>query len=1640
MYYSDDKRKQITKYLNGLRISSLTGLNESEKIARALFDCITTDDNHERTEQEKVNNLLKIIDPNGTNKIDKIFSGSGFSALEHLMNSKCAEIIKNVWGRASLYPYSYGYYRKPFRSVKNTRLYLSHNLELLQEMVYSNAFGEYDLETELRKKREYYMFSRLTAEVLAYELDSGNEKVLNIARDIVYGDNQNGIVSRELIYGLLMSRNLEAHKIIGDLLIAAKLQEGLRQAVVESMDEGSREGYLYILKLILDNDLMRFSSVARALNTSTGLLLPPEKPAVLKKCYEIAWDCLNDKNKLVEYSQSSDNLKIYMSLWAAAFDEITDVEQMIKMHTDSEYKYRRLTAMYFLSNSFFPELQNEISIKMLSSDDFETCAWCIKNLFSGCALNSYTLSKPENSTIPSSSTQREIYELLKSLLNRLTKKETTFNESVFNWCEIKLTVSDVIEKMVLCASISEDDTNELIDEILDFKDKMSVDTREGLISHFISKPKTTKQKTYLVEALGDKSSSVRNTANNAIKRLDLSESDFLIIEEFLQYKSADLRKNCIATLLRQDSANIFESVKRLLNSSLANKRLGAIELVSGMKGDENFVSVYKDCENLLKDSDKLTQVEKIRISEITDSETPAYTPENGFGLYNPDVLYSPAIPNDYEKHDAKKILVPDIKRVKEFFSKISDTIHQNREYQYEVTYHGGSKETKVLGADTYVWNFSIDYNKDFGIDNIPLGDTWKNIVSEMNVTDDELLSFQYVYRVFTKSRRSEMNAYDFHMDKTDLIYNASDRDEMTNFFKKLMYYNICKFIISALVISVPSEKKFTNAYNISRCLYNAIPVELHSELYENEDDYKSYFCECIQVSHWLYTLREASTIDSYKTYFDISYLFYKASGYIAGNSTCSLGIYDFGRAFEMGIINENELLFEICGRKSSHHHLNQLTSDILNQHKRPLECKLLYETAKKAVNRIVSIELLRGEMPTCVSKLAGSIRICNGIEFFAQIIPKMEKDSYVRGYMYADDDSTKKDMFSHLLKCCYPNPEDNADKLRELLSETKIKDEQLIEAAMYAPQWLDIVEEYLGWDGLRCAAWYFHAHTSDSISNEDQAIVAHFSPIEPSDFQDGAFDVSWFWEAYNTVGEKRFKMVYNAAKYVSSAGQHKRAQLFADAVTGSLDAEVSENTIRDKRNKDVLLAYALIPLKDRRDALRRYEFIQAYLKQSKQFGSQRQLSEGTASRIALTNLSRNAGFADSNRFMWQMETDKIDEISEFFKPNSVEGIEVRIVFDNKGLAEVEATKDGKQLKDIPSKLKKQPVITSIKAVQKELKQQHSRARLSLENAMVSSDEFEISELKNLENNPVLCPLIRNLVFVAGDKHGFYVNGALVDFDGNSNAIESEKLRIAHPHDLFSLGVWGNYQHSLFSREIVQPFKQVFREYYKPTADELNTLTYSNRYAGHQVQPKKTLALLKSRGWSASYETGLQKVLIKENIIVSVYAMADWFSPADIESPTLEATTFYDRKTYKPRSIDSISPILFSEIMRDLDLVVSVAHAGGVDPEASFSTIEMRESILNEILKLMKIQNVEIRKTHAFIKGSIGEYVVHLGSGTVQKMATGDIYIIPVHSQHRGRIFLPFMDEDPKTSEIVSKIILLAEDQKIKDPEILRQIN
>jgi hypothetical protein len=200
-----------------------------------------------------------------------------------------------------------------------------------------------------------------------------------------------------------------------------------------------------------------------------------------------------------------------------------------------------------------------------------------------------------------------------------------------------------------------------------------------------------------------------------------------------------------------------------------------------------------------------------------------------------------------------------------------------------------------------------------------------------------------------------------------------------------------------------------------------------------------------------------------------------------------------------------------------------------------------------------------------------------------------------------------------------------------------------------------------------------------------------------------------------------------------------------------------------------------------------------------------------------------------------------------------------------------------------------------------------------------------------------------------------------------------------------------------------------------------------------------MALLAQRGWVYFPEEGARRIFHEE--VLSAWVMFQWapFTPAEVEGLTIEAVGFTRPKSWELLPLAEIPPRLFSEVMRDLDLVVSVAHAGGIDPEASASTIEMRTALIREMCTLLGLNNVRLEGSHVLIEGQLGSYSIHLGSGIVHRRPGGALCIVPVSSQHRGRLFLPFADDDPRTAEVLSKTILLARDSEIKDPTILQQI-
>ena len=95
------------------------------------------------------------------------------------------------------------------------------------------------------------------------------------------------------------------------------------------------------------------------------------------------------------------------------------------------------------------------------------------------------------------------------------------------------------------------------------------------------------------------------------------------------------------------------------------------------------------------------------------------------------------------------------------------------------------------------------------------------------------------------------------------------------------------------------------------------------------------------------------------------------------------------------------------------------------------------------------------------------------------------------------------------------------------------KKERLVAVAMYAPQWLDMVEEVLGMEGFESGCYYFMARMNERFDDRKKAVIARYTPLSTEELNNGCFDMNCFFEVYEKLGEKNFALLYKAAKYIA---------------------------------------------------------------------------------------------------------------------------------------------------------------------------------------------------------------------------------------------------------------------------------------------------------------------------------------------------------------------------------------------------------------------------------------------------------------------------------------------------------------------------
>ena len=1516
---------------------------------------------------------------------------------------------------------------------------------------------------------------------LALELRRGNEEICAMVWEAMAGENTEVLLSSAIIRAVVISGREELVDQLLKLLLAARLQEGLRQQILENADAGSVQTLTRILKLCIDEDLFRYSSVIRAFDTWTGLGYGDADGRAVKKCAVLAYDCLTDAEERKRYLESSNSLEAYFALWGMGCMEVADTDRMVRHLLDDGEKYRRILGWLFVSRTDSSRYKMHLAGEYLNERDEELLAWitgCLSvtsSVFNTWSYRKEPFTPEKNPDFPEEKEKRRrLFQALKETAAFIGNKNRTFTGNPFAFTSVTLENTPVISCMMSLAGYGGDE--EMTEELAGLRIWMNVQQRQAFYQNLLQPQKKAAHRALLREALQDRSVQVKERAVQRLSDCRLTGEDLEALADSLRSKSSGLRKAVLSVLEKQEPRTLTAVIGKMLSGGEEYQIQAAVELLLGFtETHPELVQAQTEAVERLKDASLSTQTRILfdRLVAGKKKEEEAWTEENGFGLYDPKALEDAAARLEEQKRTEAaagrlfsiqqlNAMLPSKEEYLSLLGRMNDVFVRHADYEYEMEAYDGSR-SKILFGD--VSRQFVPIPASFGNsallraqqavtpEMIPFWEEFRKALGVYGTDPSKMLGLCYTACRWNGPYLYDKKPADWFVKLEKVLAPEYHKDGYDAF--QARYWQMAD-IISLLPQFFQPEEVFPLALQYYRSVLRLIGEEnLYREYLEplRESSYiylsgrSDFPINHRMAGFWRRMLRRsAQTPEAFQEWFLLEYTLERRG---KGAVTEGLTLEDDFRACEEKILPK-EMLYErlLTGRDAAGD-LRTLTNPTLarSRGKKILDTwPWAGELVRTAVNRIVEVEEKRGELPTPLTTPARAIERFEGAEYFCGLLAALGKENFFRGYFYSTE-TTKQAVLSRLLKRCYPEKGDTSEKLKELLGDTDIKEKRLAEAVMYAPQWAGFAEEILKWPGLKKGVWFFHAHINETFSAEKETEVALYSPISPQQFNDGAFDREWFLAAYRELGEKRFHVLYQSAKYITSGNSaHRRSQLYADAVLGKLDARELEREIEEKRNQEKLRCYPLVPIRegDRKEALRRYEFIQKFLKESRQFGSQRRESEKKAVATALENLAMSAGFSDVNRMTWYLESEKLKELTPLFEGVNLDGVILRLEIDGEGNASLAVEKGGKPLKTLPKALSKNETALRLKETVKELKEQKRRAGESLERAMMESTVFRVDELEKILDNPVLAPQASGLVWTLEHTNGFLQKTdtglILQDIRGSRHSLKQDAgLRVSHPHDLITAGEWADYMHVLYEEKRKQPFKQVFREYYPITEEERQERTVSRRYAGHQVQPQKTVALLKGRGWTVDYEEGLQKVFYRENLIVRMYALADWFSPADIEAPTLEEIQFFDRETGKTVELEAVPPVLFSETMRDIDLVVSVAHVGGVDPEASHSTVEMRTAIARELVSLLKLTNVSFIGAHAKIYGTLANYSVHLGSGVVHGEGIGMIAILPVHSQARGRIFLPFADDDPKTAEIMSRIILLSEDKKIKDPAILSQI-
>lgn len=1614
------------------------------------------------------------------------------------------ESLEAAWQLLKSLPYQVGYTRKAFRAPNHGEVTLPGRVQWLRSFAEETAEYRTEALTLPWLARWAHHAFRYRTEcivpILIAAMNSGKsgDEVFDILYRSVTREDPIGIMSSHVIQSLLGSDRQAGWEIIEKTLLAAQRQEGLRQSILESADLAHPEAFRRLLRLILDKDLIRFSSVARSVNVWLGLLWDSVSAKILTENVESILTFLESPAEQKKAAAGDNPELAYRALWASAFENapatIPAAAKLLKNSSDE----MRFVGTWILTLMGL-ELAEKTKLAAMDDSSLQVA------LMAAVKTDGISLAEAVDVELDAPEiSDKDRFERLERLYERLPEKPQKLAAIVWPWTERR------IERSMITGHLLSAIGDRAPTKMLPYLKGLSSWEQQRVIDMLAAQKKwDALTRSSLIELVGHPSSDVRGAAVNALEKQTLKADEIETMEGYLTRQATDLRKGVIGLISKADDETVIASADRLLAKGDRHQRFAGLEILRQMAEANR---LRKACQSKAAEyraaRKKVTKEEETQLTAIADSEREIVSLDNALGLMNPEGRSKVVAPKRKKVLTISKAAIACIKS-------LDDLVHQHRTTLVNVKTWRGSEEIPLGEVSSYqlpMLNLSKPLKPQRA--KFPLIEEWEqwNSGRAANLRDKdglELLRASFAAEMFDDYDFDDLKDYVKKQDQKKIAIAILGEFESP----KIRYLSVVQRILNWLFYADIPKGTTDFLLDCAENTYASVTEPLMKALVTKEprakkrsywdDDDNDWRNETV-FEKWPGLLRRYRQVTNVRPSAEQARRIWELQRFhdepCPGAPRQRLHLSDIAIAYRNKLAAFDDIVDCLLGPGREEYRgfseLHSYTARPLHKEIQNVvdETKGLQELLDKIRSIILEIELLRGEAPTAATRPALSLRSIFGIDNLFRVMSALNKGKLKveRGWR-SDAGESRNATLTHLMKISFPADTETAAEFsrsaKQAITDGYCSEERLLELTFLAPQWSKFVGETLGWDGFSEGLYWFLSHMStwrtdateaaagaegltdetdiDDIDDDDldddedesssdsipapeklsawERLVLERTPLTQEERQEGAVDVAWFHRTWETLGEKRWRQMAEAAKFAANSAQANKAQFLADVLLGKKSRKDLIDGIQKKNLKEHVRLLGLLPLeagaKRDKDLMLRYEVLQGYKKYARGLSSLTKPAAMRAVEIGMNNLARLSGYPDPLRLEWALEAESTRDLAKGPVSVTKDGVTVTLQLDEEAKPQLSIQRGDKSLKAIPAPIKKKhAAIAELADRATELRKKTSRIKLSLENAMCRGDAIAAAELIQLFEHAILAPQLARIILIGDGIRGYPDKGGKVlrDYNGKLNPIKkNEQLKIAHPCDLFAGGDWDKWQHECFRAERVQPFKQVFRELYVITKQEKKDQTASQRFAGQQIGPKQAMALWNSRGWNT--QDGVCKIFHDLSLIAEVSFQYDYGTAAEVEGLTVEKVEFRKRDDYKPLKLSAIPPAVFSEIMRDVDLVVSVAHRGEVDPEASASTVEMRSALIRETCDLLGLKNVRLKNSHAIIKGYYGEYSLHMGSGGIHRLPGGALAILPVHSQHRGRLFLPFADDDPRTAEVISKVLLLARDEEIQDPTILDQL-